>query len=140
MTRSPDGGFQIRPILRQAQDGYTGSVAVHGADARGESLFCTPTFPAGTPAGHAGVDLLYVQPHAAFPLHTHSGHHILYLLQGTGTVTYGGQVYPTSAGDLVMIEATVDHAVAAGPSGQWILAFGAPHAEIDAPDRMHVVD
>lgn len=88
--------------------------------------------------GELGVDLLNVPPHSRFPLHTHPGHHLLFILQGTGTLTLDGTAHPTSPGDLLMVEGEIPHAVGTGPEGQGILAFGSPHTPLDSPQRMTV--
>lgn len=89
--------------------------------------------------GHLGVDLLYLPPGYSFPLHTHPGDHLLLVVKGNGTVTFDGQTHETKPGDLYMVDASVEHAVGAGPDGHWILAFGAPHTPVDSEHRMQVV-
>ena len=88
---------------------------------------------------HLGVDLLYLPPDESFPLHTHPGHHIIYVVRGGGTVTIDGVTYHTIPGDVYMVEAELPHAVGAGPFGHYILSFGASHIPIDSPERMHVI-
>lgn len=90
--------------------------------------------------GHLGVDMLYLPPDYAFPLHTHPGDHLLFIIRGDGTVEFDDRTYHTAPGDLFMIEGGVPHAVGAGRAGQWLLAFGAPHKAVDSPDRMTVLD
>lgn len=90
--------------------------------------------------GHLGADLLYVLPNQSFPLHTHPADHLLLVVAGSGTVTVGSQIYPTRPGDLYMVEGEQIHAVGAGPEGQYLLSFGAPHIAIDDPRRMEVVE
>ncbi len=89
--------------------------------------------------GQLGVDLIYLLPNQAFPPHTHPGDHLLLVLEGAGTVTVGGTVYPTRPGDLYMVEGGLTHAVGAGPEGHYLLSFGSPHTALDHPDRMTVV-
>lgn len=90
--------------------------------------------------GHLGVDMLYLPPRYSFPLHTHPGDHLLLTVRGSGTATFGGVVYEVSPGDLYMIEGGVPHAVGSGAEGHWLLAIGAPHKSVDAPDRMTILD
>lgn len=108
---------------------------VHGAPAEGAELYRSPDLGGGV---HAGVDVLVVPPHAAFPVHTHPGHHVLYVVDGEGTVMYEGEVIRSRPGDFIVIPAEVVHNVAAGPSGQVILSIGAPHHRIDSHTRMTV--
>ena len=86
-----------------------------------------------------GIDLIELEPDTAFPLHTHTGAHIIFVLRGKGTVTIGGTVHSTQPGDCYFIPADVEHAVGAIDLHQ-ILAIGFPHKAIDDTDRMHEVD
>jgi quercetin dioxygenase-like cupin family protein len=70
----------------------------------------------------------------------HPGDHLLLVVKGAGTVTFGGVVYPTRPGDLYMVDALTEHAVGAGSDGHWLLSFGAPHVPVDSPERMRVVE
>lgn len=97
-----------------------------------------PDNPLRKDARLLGVDLLYVPPLAAFPPHVHPGHHLLYVVRGTGTFTYDGEVIPTKPGDLYLALGGVPHAVGAGPDGHWLLSFGAPHKHVASPDRMQL--
>lgn len=90
--------------------------------------------------GNLGCDVLYLQPNARFHLHTHPGDHLLLILKGYGTVTYGGTVYPTVPGDLYMVPGLVEHAVGAGPEGHWLLSIGSPHKPADSAERMHITE
>lgn len=96
-----------------------------------------------TESGHEiGVDLIEMQPGAAFPLHTHPGDHILYVKSGPGLVHIDGRDVAVNTGDTIFIPAEKPHGVktlpdAAGPL--IFLAFGHPHKHIQAHDRMHLV-
>lgn len=85
--------------------------------------------------GDLGVDLIRVDEGDGFVPHTHPGDHILIPVYGKGTITYDGNVYPTGAGQVYIIEGEVPHGVGA-ITDHGILAVGAPHAPIDSPDRM----
>ena len=103
--------------------------AEHGHHAPGDN-------PLRKDARLLGVDLLYVPPLASFPPHVHPGHHLLYVVRGTGTFTYDSETIPTQPGDLYLALGGVPHAVGAGPDGHWLLSFGAPHKHVASPDRM----
>lgn len=90
--------------------------------------------------GHLGGDMLHVPPNCRFPTHVHPGHHLLYCVAGAGTFSLDGKTYPVAPGDLYMVEGDVPHAVGAGPEGHTLVAFGAPHRQLDDPDRMLTVD
>ena len=86
-----------------------------------------------------GIDLLDMEPGAAFPLHTHPGAHILYVLEGEGSVTIDGQTFVTRPGDCYFIPGLLPHAVGAIQHHR-LLAIGFPHKELEDPYRMDVVD
>jgi quercetin dioxygenase-like cupin family protein len=92
----------------------------------------------GTPLvtnGAIGADLIQLTKGAGFVPHTHPGHHVLVVVGGEGTITYGGNVYPTRAGQTYLIEGEVPHGVGA-ITDHVILAVGAPHKLVDAEERM----
>lgn len=85
--------------------------------------------------GHLGVDMIRVPAGGGFAPHTHPGDHLLIVVGGRGTITYDGKIYPTSAGQVYLVEGDVPHAVGA-VTDHTILAVGAPHRPVDAADRM----
>lgn len=93
--------------------------------------------------GHQlGVDLFEMQPGAAFPLHTHSGDHILYGIKGKVYVSVDGVDYLMKEGDSVFIPAEYAHGVKTIPDDNipaQFLAFGYPHKHVSAKDRMKLV-
>jgi quercetin dioxygenase-like cupin family protein len=102
-------------------------VQLHGAPAAsGEEMVTN---------GMIGADLLRVPAGTGFEPHTHPGHHVLIVVGGIGTITYGGRVYETKAGQTYLIDGEVPHAVGA-ITDHVILAIGSPHKAIDAEDRM----
>lgn len=108
------------------------------ANAVGKNLFCSGDFPE---EGHLGVDILHLDADESFPLHTHPGHHLLLVVFGPGTVTFGSVVYDTRVGDLYLVDAEVEHAVSATHVGPHrLLSFGAPHVHVDDPHRMSVIE
>lgn len=126
-----------RNVLAALDAGDLDLAPVHGAPCDGAQLYRSPEIAPGV---HAGVDVLVVPPHAAFPVHTHPGHHVLYVVRGTGTIMYEGVTYQSRPGDFAVIPGETVHNVAAGPDGQVILSFGAPHHLIDSHTRMTVVE
>ncbi len=104
-------------------------IAMHGADATGLGLVSNQTI---------GADLIRLPRGAGFPPHTHPGHHVLVVVAGKGTITYGGRIYPTEAGEIYLVEGEVSHAVGA-ITDHVILAVGAPHMPVDSHRRMAVV-
>lgn len=89
--------------------------------------------------GMLGADVIRLAAGEAFAPHTHPGDHLLIVIGGEGTVTYGGKIYPTRAGQIYMIEGQTPHAVGA-ITDHVILAVGCPHKTIDADDRMTLTE
>ncbi len=88
---------------------------------------------------YMGADLIDMEPGTQFPLHTHKGGHILFILKGEGTVTVGEQVYKTHPGDCYFIAGDLPHGVGAIKHHQ-VLAIGFPHTAVDNPSRMEIMD
>src|SRR5689334_16592154 len=63
--------------------------------------------------GLLGADIIRLAAGDGFVPHTHSGDHLLIVIGGEGTITCGGRILPTCAGDLFMIEGQIPHAVGA---------------------------
>lgn len=85
--------------------------------------------------GAIGADLIRLPAGAGFVPHTHPGHHILTVVAGVGTITYDGRIHETQAGQTLLIEGGIPHAVGA-ITDHLILAVGSPHKRIGADDRM----
>ena len=85
--------------------------------------------------GELGLDLVRVAPGRGFEPHTHPGDHLLIIVEGRGTITYDGSIYPTRAGEVYLIEGSKPHAVGA-ISQHSILAVGSPHRPAGGADRM----
>lgn len=86
-----------------------------------------------------GADRIVMQPGSAFPLHTHEGDHILYVLDGVGAIHIDGVDHHLREGDAIYVPAEYPHGVktytqASSPFA--ILAVGVPHKPVDASDRM----
>ncbi|OGK38756.1 hypothetical protein A3F03_03995 [Candidatus Roizmanbacteria bacterium RIFCSPHIGHO2_12_FULL_41_11] len=89
--------------------------------------------------GFLGVDIIRLKAGDKFVPHTHPGDHLLIVVGGQGTITYNGNIYPTKAGQVYMVEGRIPHGVGA-ITDHVILAVGAPHKAVDDPERMKVVD
>jgi quercetin dioxygenase-like cupin family protein len=128
MTDTP---LSIVNLLEAAETISADGIPVHGADALGRGLHTN---------GHLGADILWVPATKKFPVHTHPGHHLLYCIAGTGTITVGEETYAVGPGDLYMVDGLVPHAVGAGSSDHVLMAIGAPHKPVDSPERMAFTD
>jgi quercetin dioxygenase-like cupin family protein len=85
--------------------------------------------------GYLGADVIHVRAGEGFVPHTHPGDHLLIVIGGRGTITYGGKIYPTEAGQIYMVDGNTPHAVGA-ITDHVILAVGSPHKPVDSTDRM----
>jgi quercetin dioxygenase-like cupin family protein len=94
--------------------------------------------------GHSmGLDIITMQPRTQFPLHTHAGHHILYILDGPIAVHYDGIDYYLEDGDSVFVPAIDPHGVKTvdyNPNPARFLAIGYPHQHVASSQRMTIVD
>ena len=89
-----------------------------------------------------GLDIIEMQPTTEFPLHTHEGSHILYILEGEGMVHIEGIDYVVDEGDSVYIPAAFPHGVKTSPRNSStfkFLAIGYPHHPVESTTRMQVV-
>jgi mannose-6-phosphate isomerase-like protein (cupin superfamily) len=86
-----------------------------------------------------GCDFIWLDPEAGFPMHTHAGDHILYVIRGAGFVHIDGRDIRVGMGDLIHIPAEYPHRVFTCGSALLIAAFGHPHKAIDSKDRMDLV-
>src|SRR5262249_12165147 len=85
--------------------------------------------------GQLGVDLIRLSAGEGAVPHTHPGNHLLIVVGGQGTITYGGKIYPTRAGEVYMVDGHVPHAIGA-ITNHVILAVASFYVPVDAPDRM----
>jgi quercetin dioxygenase-like cupin family protein len=88
--------------------------------------------------GQLGCDLIRLGAGQGFVPHTHPGDHLLIVLGGQGTVTLGGNIHPTEAGQVYLVPGAVPHAVGA-ITEHVILAVGSPHKAVDDESRMQPV-
>ncbi|MEA2511418.1 MAG: hypothetical protein QOJ59_905 [Thermomicrobiales bacterium] len=129
------GGLQV---VRWASD-----LGVNGEQLLGVDLGARPACMAHSNAtgeglvsnGFLGADVIRLAAGDGFVPHMHPGDHLLIVVGGLGTITCGGKVYPTRAGEIYLVEGEVPHAVGA-ITDHVILAVGAPHRPVDATDRM----
>ncbi|KAA9381412.1 cupin domain-containing protein [Microbispora cellulosiformans] len=124
-------GFSIVNLPDVARTVPEHGVPVHGADALGTAILSN---------GHLGADVLWVPAGARFPVHTHPGHHLLYCVSGSGTITIAARTYDVRPGDIYMVDGQVPHAVGAGDEDHVLLSIGAPHKPIESPDRMRLTN
>lgn len=58
-----------------------------------------------------------MEPNGGMPKHTNLVEHEQYVLQGSGTIMIGDEMFQVSAGDAVYIPANVSHSYKAGKDG-----------------------
>jgi len=89
-----------------------------------------------------GLDYIVMKPGTQFPLHTHPGSHILYILDGPGVVHIEGVDYQVVTGDSIFVPAVFPHGVKTNPEHLRdfrFLAVGYPHHKVDSTTRMTVI-
>lgn len=92
--------------------------------------------------GEMGLDIIEMQPTTEFPLHTHEGSHILYILEGEGMVHIEGVDYVVDTGDSVFVPAVFPHGVKTSPRNNQpfkFVAIGYPHHPVASTTRMQLV-
>jgi hypothetical protein len=85
-----------------------------------------------------GGDFVRMQPHAAFPLHTHEGEHVIYFIYGSGFVHINGKDVPVRTDQLIHIPAEYPHSVWCAEQPLMFLAVGHPHQQVHSLERMTV--
>lgn len=139
-ANQPQDRLDIIEWARDAgRSGDLQNIAVSLAERETEVLKSTATGQSLVTNGFLGADIIHLKAGEAFAPHTHPGDHLLIVIGGEGTVTFGDKVYPTRAGQIYMIEGEVPHAVGA-VTDHVILAVGSPHKAIDSEDRMTLVE
>jgi quercetin dioxygenase-like cupin family protein len=122
-----DAGFGERQMLAVAL--APRAIRMPRSNATGEPLVSN---------GQLGADIIRLAAGDGFVPHTHPGDHLLIVVGGLGTLTYGGRIYPTRAGEIYLVEGEVPHAVGA-ITDHVLLAVGSPHRPVDSLDRMKPV-
>jgi quercetin dioxygenase-like cupin family protein len=112
---------------------------VPGERLRTQMLGTTATGHGLVTNGNLGADLIRLEAGEAFPMHTHPGDHLLYVLRGRGTITVDGVTYEVQPGELYMVDGLAEHSVGAVDE-HWLMSIGSPHKALDATDRMKIVD
>jgi mannose-6-phosphate isomerase-like protein (cupin superfamily) len=86
---------------------------------------------------------LCLPPRTGFDMHIHPSDHLLYIIEGSGHVTYvdgaASRDLHFEKGDVFPVPMGLHHAVWAGADGVVILAFGTPATLLKDPRRMQYV-
>jgi len=85
---------------------------------------------------YIGCDFIRMQPGSAFPMHTHEGDHVLYIVYGEGFVHIDGRDIAVRADHVIHIPAECPHRVWCAERSLMFAATGHPHIHVDAHDRM----
>lgn len=85
-----------------------------------------------------GADIIRLGAGERFQPHTHAADHLLIVLGGQGTITVDGEIHPTRAGEIFMVDGEAPHAVGA-ITDHVLLAVGSPHVPVRSPERMSAV-
>ncbi|QXF33371.1 hypothetical protein CE143_09565 [Photorhabdus luminescens] len=85
-----------------------------------------------------GADLIRFSKDEGMQNHTHLGHHILFVLSGTGYVIYAGEKHEIEPGVCYFVNGQIDHAIKA-TSDLVMLVVGNNHCAVDSRDRTTLV-
>src|ERR1700688_896647 len=97
----------------------------------------------GSDGVEIGADLIEMLPGSAFPLHTHPGDHILYIISGKGTITIDGIARHVEAGHTVYVAGNSAHNVATYKDANEsfvLLVVGHPKKHVSDHDRMTLAE
>ena len=87
--------------------------------------------------GPFAADLIRFPAGGKVDLHTHPGNHMLFCVDGRGTVQYGDQFYELSPGVCYLIEGQTPHAVFASNDSQLtLIAIADDHREVSSEARL----
>ena len=104
------------------------SESMHESDASANRLLKQNGFAA---------DLIRFPPGGKVDLHTHPGNHMLFCVDGKGSVQYGEDLLQLLPGDCYLIEGSVPHAVFAAEDTQLtLIAVADDHRDVTSPDRL----
>ena len=90
-----------------------------------------------------GIDYMEMSPGSEFPLHTHEGDHILYVIEGKGIAHVDGKDYTLKKGDVIFVPSEYPHAFKTFTEYKnkfTFVAVGHPHKKLNAKDRMKLVE
>ena len=94
-------------------------------------------------SGHEiGLDLMEIQPGSGFPLHTHAGDHVMYIVSGRAVCQVDGKDNLLKQGDSIYVPAEFPHAFSCPPDATdpvVFIAVGHPHRSLSSTDRMRLV-
>jgi quercetin dioxygenase-like cupin family protein len=92
-------------------------------------------------AGPFAADLIRFPAGGKVDLHTHPGNHMLFCVDGSGTVQYGDKLYELSPGVCYLIEGQTAHAVFANNDSQLtLIAIADEHREVNSTTRLDMCD
>ena len=89
-----------------------------------------------------GLDLMEMQPGSLFPLHTHNGDHLIYIVSGCGIAQVGEKDNSLKQGDSIFIPAELPHGFNTYPDAKEplvLVAVGHPHTHLSSTQRMKLV-
>ena len=93
--------------------------------------------------GHEiGLDLMELQPGTGFPLHSHAGDHILFVVSGEGIAMIGPEEHHLGMGDSIFVPAEQPHSFTAlaNITDPWIVvSVGHPHKHLSSVDRLRTL-
>jgi quercetin dioxygenase-like cupin family protein len=103
---------------------------MHGSQAHGLALVKQDNFAA---------DMLHFLPNEKTSLHTHPGNHILYVVEGSGILTYGNEEHPLVKGSCYLVPGITDHRVSADDCGMYLLSIADTHRSVSSVERSNII-
>lgn len=103
---------------------------MHGSQAHGIPLVKQDNFAA---------DILHFLPGEKTSLHTHPGNHILFVVDGGGTLTYSYEHHPLVKGTCYLVPGSTPHRVSADERGMYLLSIADTHRNVDSKERAEVI-
>lgn len=89
--------------------------------------------------GNFAADMLRFNAHEKTNLHTHPGNHILFVVQGSGSLVFGNDIHPLTQGTCYFVPGATPHQVIAGEDGLYLLSIADNHQPVDSPKRLEVL-
>jgi quercetin dioxygenase-like cupin family protein len=90
-------------------------------------------------AGSFGADMLRFAPRQSTLRHTHPGDHVLFVVEGDGSLCYGDELHKLLEGDCYYVPGAVPHSICAAALGLVLLSVANQHRPVASPERSEVV-
>ena len=103
---------------------------MHGSEAQGISLVKLKNFAA---------DMLKFSPGNKTSLHTHPGNHILFVVEGSGSLLYNNEIYSLTKGICYLVPGAIVHQITAGKEELILMSIADDHKSVTSKDRVKII-